>query len=268
MYRASASYDYTTASPVSGNMFLYNDTLYMAELLRTLSKERANSTDTATSKAGQKLDLSSDIALLETFGRQKYSAEMESQKLILRDFLDGAQGFSNCTTSPFESECETAIASCVDRIRDLNAEWKGVLMRSALLQTLGSLLSTVTERILVDVEDLGDISEAQSQKLVELCKKVSELENLFLNDPSPGQALDVIEVVPETGLYCRNWFKFQYLSTILEGSLADIKYMWSEGELSLEFGAEEVVDLIEALFSDSEHRRRAIGEIRRASRAF
>ena len=43
----------------------------------------------------------------------------------------------------------------------------------------------------------------------------------------------------------------------------DIKFLWTEGELSLEFGAGEVIDLIEALFADSEHRRRAVGEIRR-----
>jgi centromere/kinetochore protein ZW10 len=49
----------------------------------------------------------------------------------------------------------------------------------------------------------------------------------------------------------------------LESSLADIKYLWKEGELSLEFDAEEVVDLVEALFADSELRRRAVGDIRR-----
>jgi protein transport protein DSL1/ZW10 len=60
--------------------------------------------------------------------------------------------------------------------------------------------------------------------------------------------------------------KFQYLANILDSSLADIKYMWTDGELGLEFTAEEVTDLIEALFADSDHRRRAIGEIRRTSR--
>jgi centromere/kinetochore protein ZW10 len=39
-----------------------------------------------------------------------------------------------------------------------------------------------------------------------------------------------------------------------------------EAELSLEFGEEGLVDLIVALFADSEHKRRAIGEIRRDER--
>lgn len=45
----------------------------------------------------------------------------------------------------------------------------------------------------------------------------------------------------------------------------DIKYLWSQGKLGLEFQMEELVDLIEALFTDSDHRRKAIGEIRRDS---
>jgi centromere/kinetochore protein ZW10 len=72
--------------------------------------------------------------------------------------------------------------------------------------------------------------------------------------------------VPLTAIYTPNWLKFQYLATILEGSLADIKFLWSEGELRLEFAAQEVIDLIEALFADSEHRRKAIAQIRRGSR--
>jgi centromere/kinetochore protein ZW10 len=66
-----------------------------------------------------------------------------------------------------------------------------------------------------------------------------------------------------TFIYCPTWLKFQYLAEILESSLADIKWMWKEGELSLEFAAEEVVELVEALFAESELRRGAVRDIRR-----
>ncbi|RJE16443.1 centromere kinetochore protein zw10 [Aspergillus sclerotialis] len=69
-----------------------------------------------------------------------------------------------------------------------------------------------------------------------------------------------------TAVYVRNWLKFQYLVNILESSLADIKFLWQEGELRLEFSPEEVIDLIEALFAESDYRRKAIAEIRRVSR--
>jgi protein transport protein DSL1/ZW10 len=69
-----------------------------------------------------------------------------------------------------------------------------------------------------------------------------------------------------TFIYCPNWLKFQYLAEIMDSSLIDIKYLWSEGELSLEFAADEVEGLIEALFAESQMRRQAIQEIRRGGR--
>ena len=93
------------------------------------------------------------------------------------------------------------------------------------------------------------------------CNQFSSLNDLFIQQ-SPGGT----ETRDMTGLYCPLWLKFQYLGEILEGSLADIKYLWTEGELSLEFQADEIVDLMEALFADSDYRRRAIADIRRSGR--
>jgi centromere/kinetochore protein ZW10 len=66
-------------------------------------------------------------------------------------------------------------------------------------------------------------------------------------------------------LHCPNWTKLQYLSEVMVGSLADIKHFWHEAGLSLDFSAEEVIGLIEALFAESPLRRQAIGEIRRGA---
>ena len=131
-----------------------------------------------------------------------------------------------------------------------------MLSHSALLQSLGSLLSTVIAKVISDVEDLGDISEAESKQLRGFCDDISTLRDLFPAPATQGEG-DVC------GVYTPMWFKFQYMGELLEASLADIRYLWAEGELKLEFEADELVDLIEALFADSEHRRRTIVEIRR-----
>ncbi|KAH0563008.1 hypothetical protein GP486_002428 [Trichoglossum hirsutum] len=256
MYRASATFYYT--KDFSGNMFLYNDGLWLGERLREFSDTRAAHASAASPRITGKLSLESDIRHLETLGKRAYSREMESQRMILVDFLDGAQGFANCTTQPFAGECETAINSCIDRIRDIYGRWKDVLSYSALLQSVGLLVFTVTNKIIADVEDMGDIPEAESQRLASYCNRISTLEDLFV----PQKATEAS--VPLTAIYAPNWLKFQYLATLLESSLADIKYLWSKGELRLEFQAQEVIDLIEALFADSEHRRKAIAEIRRS----
>ncbi|KAL4798924.1 hypothetical protein BDV19DRAFT_356420 [Aspergillus venezuelensis] len=233
----------------AGQMYLYNDSMYLAEKVRQVANDK------------QLTRLQGDIDALERFGKLAYSKEMQTQRTIVTDLLDGAQGFSQCSEQPFLGECENAVSATVDRVRDVYKEWQPILSHSALLQAIGSLASTVTDKIIIDIVDLGDISESQSQKLVSFCNQLSKLEELF-----QPEASDDTEPVPMTAVYVRNWLKFQYLINILESSLADIKFLWTEGELSLEFSAEEVIDLIEALFVESDYRRKAIADIKRASR--
>lgn len=247
MFKATAPSFYSLKFN-AGQMYLYNDSLYLVEQLRTMVEEHKLSR------------LSSDLDAFEKFGKLAYSKEMQTQRTIVTDLLDGAQGFSQCSEQPFLGECENAICATVDRIRDVYKEWQPILSPSALLQSIGSLVASVINKFIIDIEDLGDISEAQSQRLVSFCNQVSQLEDLFM--PASAEA----ERVPITAVYVRNWLKFQYLINILESSLADIKFLWTEGELRLEFSADEVVDLIEALFAESDYRRKAIADIRRQSR--
>lgn len=250
MYRAGAPLCYSFHA--SGNMFLYNDSLWLAERLQEYQKGQKNS----------RMKLDPDISALSAFGKRAYGREMESQRTILSDLLDGAQGFSNCTVAPFAHECDLAISSVVDRLRDIYRQWQAVLSHSALLQSIGSLLSTAINKIIVDIEDMSNISEPESQRLAAFCNRMGDLEALFM---PPQQSTEGAKaVVPLTAVYTPGWLKFQYLANILESSLVDIKYLWEEGELRLEFDVDEVVELIEALFADSEHRRRAVGDIRRA----
>ncbi|KAL8713499.1 MAG: hypothetical protein Q9220_002361 [cf. Caloplaca sp. 1 TL-2023] len=254
MFRASASTYYSIDD--TGNMFLYNNCLWLADQLRQ--------TEHST------LKMDDDLTALVAYGKRSYGKAMESQRTILKDMLDGAQGFANCTEPPFAQECDLAITSIVDRLRDVHRQWKDVLSHSALMQSIGSLLSTVIDKLIIDIEDMSDISEPESQRLTAYCKQIIALEDLFLPQdstaiPSTGQQQPEA-AVPLPAVYAPGWFKFQYLSEILDSSLVDIKYLWTDGGLKLEYDAEEVVELIEALFADSEHRRRAIGEIRRASR--
>jgi centromere/kinetochore protein ZW10 len=233
IYRATAATAYNKLE--TGNMLIYNDASRLSDQLRAWQ---------ATKPPASRLRLDNDAKALDNTAKRAYSAEMESQRTILRDLLDGAQGFTNCTTEPFKSECIDAIDQTIHRLHEVHRQLQPVLAQSALRQSLGSLLSTTTAKIITEIEDLID--------------RVTELKSLFAQqDPSTGEVSDM------TFIYCPNWLKFQYLAEILESSLADIKYLWKEGELSLEFDAEEVVDLVEALFADSDLRRRAVGDIRR-----
>ncbi len=241
MFRATAATHYAN-TPNLGNMNLYNDALYLADKLRTMNAAA---------------DTSSDCAAMLKFARSAYAREMDTQRTILNDLLDGAQGFSNCTTFPYSQEIENAVTATVDRLRTVYTSWQPTLSTSALLQSTGALLSTTISKFVVDVCELEDISEAQSHRLASFTAQFTALEDLFLATPPDGR-----EAVPMTAVYVNNWLKLQYLAQILDSSLVDIRYLWTEGELSLEFEAEEVVDLVKALFAESGHRRAAIQAIR------
>jgi len=238
-------------------MYMYNDASYLADQLTKFSTKHASANPTS------RLKLEPDIDTLHAFARRAYGREMDNQRTILRDLLDGAQGFANCTEPPFADACEDAVSQTVDRIRDVSRMWSGVLSKGALLQSLGSLLSEVLSKVILDIEELGDIGENESAKLRGFCTTISTLNELFKTTTGAGVAGAEEEPQDMTGVYTPQWFKFQYLAEILEASLADITYLWQQGELSLEFDAEELVELMQALFAESDYRRRAIAEIRR-----
>ncbi|KAK2748302.1 hypothetical protein FQN57_000960 [Myotisia sp. PD_48] len=249
MFKATAPMLYSQKSS-SSQMYLYNDSVYLAERLQSLAQERDFDR------------LNADIDSIIKFGRISYGREMHTQRTILADILDGCQGFASCNTQPYLKECENAISTAVQRVIAVRAEWEGILSRSALLQSIGSLISTGINKMIIDIEDLSDISEPESQRLADFCSRVSKLEEYFLPDVDENANNPANEQISTIAVYVPNWLKFQYLMNILESSLADIKYLWSEGELKLEFSSGELIDLIKALFADSDHRKKAISEIR------
>lgn len=265
MYRATAAVHYS--KDTAGNMLIYNDCQRLSDRLRIFLREQTDK-DHASSmphhlrpsvRLKPKLDV--DIKTIDGFGKRAYGREMESQRQIIRDHLEDAQGFQGCTNMPFATVCDDAIATTIDRIGDVKRQWQNVLSHSALLQSLGSLVSTALTKFINDVEDMSDIAEDESKKLHNYCVSLVTLSQHFETQDNTGETRNMASI------YTPNWFKFQYLSEILDSSLADIKYFWTDGELKLEMDGEEVVNLIEALFAPSDHRRRAIIEIRRTSTA-
>lgn len=253
MYRATAPTFYTassTSNPPLSNMHLYNDAMYLGQALCDAVVPPLRS-------------LQIDLDTLARFGRQIYTTELSTQRTILTDLLDTSQGFISCTREPYASACETAVSSTTDYLRSLHGNWQKILGTSHLHQSVGSLLSSVMSKMVKDIEDMEDISEPESQKLVEFCERVSELQNLFLASPPPGNGAEGDKgPVTTVALHVPVWFRFQQLQEILKANLIDIRYMWEEADLSSDFSADEVVDLIKALFAESSHRRTAISAIK------
>jgi centromere/kinetochore protein ZW10 len=138
----------------------------------------------------------------------------------------------------------------------LSSEWKKILSKSAWAQAAGSLLSTVAKKIILDVQDLSTLSADEAYRIANLISRIVQLDDLFLpEDKNQPQ-------IPLTSQYAPNWLKLHYLSEVLQSNLNDVAYLWFDGELSLYFTVQEVVDLIELSFESSHKTREAITRIK------
>jgi centromere/kinetochore protein ZW10 len=253
LYRATARTFY--ASDPAGDMLIYNDSQHLATSLQTLLSDL--SPEHPLQKRLQR-SLDADTKLLSTFSRLAYGREMDSQRTILSDLLSGTSGFADCTNPRYAMEYRSAIDDVVARVRQVDNTWKGVLSNSARLQSLGALLGHVIRKVIEDILELADepsgISEEQSKILKEFCDQIAELKDLFQPEDPGADSL--------VHIYTPSWIRFDFLGQILEGSLADIQYFWTEAGMNHEFEANEIVGLIEALFAESQVRKNAIRKIR------
>lgn len=156
--------------------------------------------------------------------------------------------------------------SAVARVQSMAVTWESILARSVWYQATGSLVDTVSTKIIADVLDLPSIGQDEAYNIAKLIATVTELDYLFLpsrvqSRPQGTGSKDASEI-PLTAQYAPSWLRLQYLSEVLQSNLRDVRYLWMESELSLYFSAEEVVDLINQSFEDNARTREVIREIK------
>lgn len=120
-----------------------------------------------------------------------------------------------------------------------------------LMWLLCQLVDAIFVRVLREMEDLQDISEQESNRLAELCRKLMDTASKVLH----GSETDV-----------PTYFKFAYLPDILQGSLADIEYLLFDNESGsalADYTRDEMNLLVRALFADTPQRRRLLDRIQR-----
>ncbi|KIV99183.1 uncharacterized protein PV09_09136 [Verruconis gallopava] len=259
LYRATARSFYSR-SPVA-DILIYNDSTELARRLERLLEELPSDHPLARRLPRA---IESEIKNLESFSRLAYGREMDSQRTILSDLLSSTSGFENCTNPVNAREYQSALDDVVSRLREIDALWKDVLCESARKQSIGALISHVIRKVVQDILELASepagISEPESKQLKIYIDNIAKLSDLFNVISPDGEERSLVHV------YTPSWLRFVYLGEILEASLADIKFLWTEGELSLEYESDEVIELIQALFAESEHRKEAIREIKKSAR--
>ncbi|KAK3308877.1 uncharacterized protein B0T15DRAFT_525577 [Chaetomium strumarium] len=264
MFRAVSPHYY--APEIGGNMYLYNDSTYLAEQLSNFATSW-KTRDGITPRAQNMLRLDNDVKTLQNFANRAYTNELSIQKTVLRDLLGGEQNLMQ------QDDTASSVSAAVTRVRSLAAAWEDILARSVWQQAVGSLVDAVAAKIIADVMDLPSIGQDEAYNIAKLIASVEELDDLFLPSRLQGERRgggrgtekeeegDAVEV-PVTAQFAGNWLRLKYLSEVLQSNLRDVRFLWVEGELSLYFTAEEVVDLVNASFEDNARTREVIREIR------
>ncbi|KAF7558063.1 hypothetical protein G7046_g5889 [Stylonectria norvegica] len=255
LFRAISPYYYSL--DMGGNMFLYNDAMYLAENLSAFSEAWKNRED-LTPRARSMLRLDNDIKSLQSFANRSYSNEMNIQKTILRDLLGGSQSIMQ------QDETEACIESGTARIRSMAAIWAPILARSVWSQAIGSLADTLATKLIADVLEVSSIGQEEAYSIANLIAKATELDDLFLPSKLSGVAptlLDDGEELPTTAQFAPSWLRLKFLSEVLQSNLNEVRYLWFESELSYHFSVAEVVDLVEASFEANARTKETIKEI-------
>jgi centromere/kinetochore protein ZW10 len=139
--------------------------------------------------------------------------------------------------------------------------------------SIGQLVETALNRVLGDILELDDITEEESRQLAELCRIISALEGLFVENTPQNAAGNTGSFVVA---YVPSWLKFSYISVLLvrviivvmnrktdteqEASMVDIQYLFDDGAL-VDFTGEELAKLVRALFADTPMRASMISRL-------
>lgn len=136
-------------------------------------------------------------------------------------------------------------------------------------------MDTISLKIISDVMEAPSIGQEDAYNIAKLIASVTELDDLFLTSraamarkKSTATAATEYEAqhhstseTPETMQYAPSWMRLKYLSEVLQSNLQDVRFLWMEGELSLFFNIDEVVDLINLSFEDNPRTRQVLREI-------
>ncbi|KAL7795334.1 hypothetical protein V8C37DRAFT_38699 [Trichoderma ceciliae] len=252
LFRAISPHYYS--SDAGGNMFLYNDAMYLAEKLSDFSlawKLR----EELTPRARSMLRIDNDVRTLKSFANRSYSNEMSLQKTILQDLLGGSQSLAQ------QDDKESSIEAGTARIRSVAATWDPILKRSVWSQAVGSLADSLASRLISDVLDMSSIGQDEAYSIAQLIASATKLDDLFVPSKLAGTA-PVPDEMPTTAQYAPSWLRLKYLGEVLQSNLNEVKFLWCDSELSLYFTVDEVIDLIHASFEDNARTRETIKEIK------
>jgi hypothetical protein len=142
----------------------------------------------------------------------------QTQRLAIREVLDTIS-LSQLAAPSALSESLRGAKQIVHMLVRLAHVWRPIMQPSRLHAVLGQLVMEILVLTMKEVEDMQDIGEEDSKRINEVCKVFEGLEACFEDVRRALRCADAQLEQTSVGLHVPLWFKFAYLSEILDGSM-------------------------------------------------
>jgi len=228
----------------------HNSAMFLAHKVITLGfsyKEKL----TAVSGIGGVPTLVDLVPKLREVGADTLLASLRLQRDQLKQILNTAGFPALATDRRLSSGAEQGIKQVLHTLGHLQKVWGKVLPGTVYLRCQGTLLNTVLEELIQIITSLEDISADAGGQLVSLLGQlVAKTPNLFPSE--------------EPGRFVKRWAKFKELIFMLGATLREIEERWGggKGKLGEEFPAEQVKQMVRALFQNTERRAAVLAKIK------
>jgi centromere/kinetochore protein ZW10 len=227
----------------------HNSAMYLAHKLTTLGftyKDKLS----AVSEGGVPtlVDL---VPKLREVGADTLLSSLRLQRDQLKQILNTAGFPALATDRRLSSGAEQGIKQVLHTLGHLQKVWGKVLPGTVYLRCQGTLLNTVLEELIQIITSLEDISADAGGQLVSLLSQlVSKAPSLFPSE--------------DPGRFVKRWGKFRELIFMLGATLREIEERWGggKGKLGEEFPAEQVKQMVRALFQNTERRAAVLAKIK------
>ncbi|XP_059485987.1 centromere/kinetochore protein zw10 homolog [Neocloeon triangulifer] len=239
---------YLDSLPQQAAIF-HNNCMYLAHQMLILGPHF--STLLSKSLQLQSITFFDIIVKLRKTGCQVFLDQMQVQRKQLVELLRDSQITHIGESDHLPSKTEKCVRQCLRQLEVLQHVCQPVLPEEIFNKAIGALVNSVVEEMIVRICSVEDIPASAASDLVTVCSLVIDKAPRLLTDPN------------KIHQYVKRWGAFEELMQVLSGNLATIEARWAHrmGPLAQEFSANQVKQLIKALFQNTARRAAVLANI-------
>ncbi|XP_070566782.1 centromere/kinetochore protein zw10 homolog [Ptychodera flava] len=233
----------------------HNNCMYIAHHLLTLGHQYKTQLPFPLCEgAATMIDL---VPIYRKLASDCFLAQMRSQRSQILESLSGAAGFAQLEEDENREKSTRAVNQVLYQLNRLSSVWRDVLPSTVYQKAISTLINMFLQEMISKIIILEDISVNDAHQLSSLMKNVTE-------KVPPLLKLEESQERVAMELHVSQWTKFTELITVLEANLQEILDRWTDGKgpLAHAMTANEVRNLIRALFQNTEKRAATLAKIK------